>query len=63
MKKVADFLLYAQRCEQLEKATRDDATRLSMRETAKQWRDMAAQRQLLLQVRCYRMICDRANDP
>ena len=57
MKKVADFLRYAERCERLAEAAEDDASRLSMEETARQWRNMAMQRELLLQVPAYRIIC------
>jgi hypothetical protein len=63
MKEVADFLLYAERCERLAAATGDNGSRLCLRETAKQWRDMAEQRQLLLRVPAYRIICSRTNDP
>jgi len=63
MNKVTDFLLYAERCERLAAAAGDNGSRLCLKETAKQWRDMAEQRQLLLRVPAYRIICSRTNDP
>ncbi|OKO71908.1 hypothetical protein AC630_31840 [Bradyrhizobium sp. AS23.2] len=63
MQKVAEFLLYADRCERLADAMGDAASCHGMRETAKQWRSMAEQRQLLLEVPAYRMISSRTDDP
>jgi hypothetical protein len=57
MKKVAEFLTYAQRCERLAEVMPDCGERNKLNETASQWRDMAAQRELLLQFSVYRMVC------